>query len=102
MPYQCLSAQDSLMFLRSACWSSTGFSVRRPIMCVMTARQWLMSTLFFCALSMPAMAALADAIICGRVKQVVVFVLIAFEVRIFRTSMPCMLAGTLIMTFGLI
>ena len=47
------------------------------------------------------MAALAEAMICGSVKQVVVLVLMPLEVRILSTSMPCMLAGTLIMTFGL-
>ena len=55
-------------------------------------------TLFFSAIFMPAMAASAEAMICGRVKQVVVLVLIPLEVRILSTSMPCMLAGTLIIT----
>ena len=68
---------------------------------VMTARHLLVSTLFFCASSWPARVASAEPRICGSVKHVVVLVLMPLEARIFSTSMPSMLAGTLIITFGL-
>ena len=101
MPNQWRSCQVSRIPRRSAWRSSTGFSVRRPIIIVITARQWPRSTPSRWASSMPSMAARADAMICGRVKQTVVLVGMPLAVSCFTTSMPCMLAGTLIITFGL-
>ena len=50
---------------------------------------------------MPSIAALAEAMICGKVKQTVVFVAMPWEVRTLTTSMPYIEAGTLIITLGL-
>jgi len=47
------------------------------------------------------MVASAEAMICGRVKQTVVLVEIPLEFSVRITSIPCMLAGTLTITFGL-
>ena len=101
MPNQCRSCQESGISRRSAWRSSTGLSVRRPIIIVITARQWPRSTPSCSASAMPSLAARADARICGRVKHTVVLVEMPLAVSCLTTSMPCMLAGTLIITFGL-